>query len=65
MTFKPAQYDNRAPAGPYVKELWEALRNRVEVEDPKKLMTELQLVFKKEGYELIFTPPYMCVIVSR
>lgn len=65
VTFKPAQYDSRAPDGPYVKELREALRNRVEVEDPAKLMTELQLAFKMEGYELIFTPPYMCVLVSR
>ena len=59
LTFKPADYSKAAPAGPYVSELREQLLAVVEYEDPDRLKTELQLEFEKNGYELIFTPPYM------
>lgn len=61
-TFKSKDYDTAAPKGPYVDELRDILLQQIKDIDPTRLMTELQLLFKEEGYELIFTPPYMYVI---
>ena len=48
----------RAPQGPSSDEMKAAVRRVLKEDHPEWCKSDVQLLFEKEGWELIFTPPY-------
>jgi transposase len=58
MKFQAAEFNKKAPTGPYASELKEYLQRHVQREYPELLKSEVEALFEEEGYSLLFTPPY-------
>lgn len=58
LTFKASEFRTRAPKGPYQDELASALEDHLLQQRPQLLMNDLEVIFKEEGYELLWTPAY-------
>lgn len=54
-----AHFRSTPPLGPYKAEVRDAVMKVAREKDPRRFMSVLQLKMDEEGYELIFTPPYM------
>ena len=58
MSFKASEFRTRAPKGPYQDELASALEDHLRENSPELLMSDLEVIFEGEGYELLWTPAY-------
>ena len=56
--FDAADFDTRAPRGPYTHEISAALEAHLKKKDPALLLTDVEVLLTNAGFGFYWTPPY-------